>query len=106
LSIDEHTLFTIFGNNQTPPNIVDNLIEFVENFKNRYEYDIWGTYVDWDLFVIAGGSIVSSLLVQPPTENGSDVDLFFLKQDSQLFQIAVVRLQFFFTFICVQTNIE
>jgi hypothetical protein len=45
------------------------------------------------LFVIAGGSVVSSLLVHAPVLDASDVDLFFLKEDPQLFQRAVVRLR-------------
>lgn len=43
--------------------------------------------------MIAGGSILSSLLVQPPLKNGSDIDLFFLKENPRLFERAVVRLK-------------
>ena len=46
-------------------------------------------------FVIAGVSVVLSLLKQTSVEKGSDVDLFFLKNDSQLFEQAAVRNLFF-----------
>ncbi len=96
MSVDECHLFAIMGNNQTPPNIVNNLTQFIENYTCRYEYADWKMYVDWELFVIAGGSVLSSLLVQSPTRNGSDVDLFFLKENPRLFERAVVRLKIIF----------
>ena len=65
----------------------------IENFTDRYEFDHWKMDIDWDLFVIAGGSLLSSLLVQPPTKNGYDVDLFFLKENSRSFERAVVRVK-------------
>ncbi|CAF3862726.1 unnamed protein product, partial [Rotaria sp. Silwood1] len=89
LSVDECALFTIFGKNRVTPEIVTNLTQFLRNFTCRYEYDVWGNCIDWNLFVIAGGSIVSSLLVQPSTKKGSDVDLFFIKENSQPFERAV-----------------
>lgn len=98
MSIHECTLFNIFGNNQTTPEIVKNFVQFLQNFTSRYQYDVWGMYVDWNLFIIAGGSVISSLLVQPPTGNESDVDLFFLKENPRLFETAVVRLQTIFNF--------
>ena len=69
-----------------------NFQQFLLNFTARYEYDVWGTDVDWNLFVVAGGSVVLSLLTEPLLEKGSDVDLFFLKENAQLFKRAVVRL--------------
>jgi hypothetical protein len=87
-----NVLYLLFlEKNKTPANIVNTFTEFVGNFTSRYEYDIWGTYIDWDSFVIAGGSIVLSLLVRQVTTTGSDVDLFFLKEDAALFERAVVR---------------
>ncbi|CAF3664266.1 unnamed protein product [Rotaria socialis] len=49
--------------------------------------------MDWDLFIVAGGSVVSSLLVQPSTANSSDIDLFFLKQNPLLFKKAIDELE-------------
>ncbi|CAF2917643.1 unnamed protein product [Rotaria sp. Silwood2] len=72
-------LFKIWGSNQNIPNILINLNQFIENVTCRYEYDTWRPYIDWDIFVIAGGSIFSSLLVEPVTKNTSDIDLLFLK---------------------------
>jgi hypothetical protein len=69
-----------------------NFTQFLLNFTSRYEYDIWGVDVDWNLFIIAGGSVIRSLLAEAPLEKGSDVDLFFLKQNSELFKRAVVRI--------------
>jgi hypothetical protein len=66
LSVDEHHLFKVWGNNCAPPPIVMNFGQFLINFTDRYEYDIWGTDVDWDLFAIAGGSVVLSLLAEAP----------------------------------------
>ncbi|CAF1459703.1 unnamed protein product [Adineta steineri] len=89
LSVEEFTFFKILGNNQKIPEIVNNLNHFIQNFTYRYEYDVWGQYVDWNSFIIAGGSVVSSLLVHHLTRNGSDIDLFFLKENPQLFINAV-----------------
>ncbi|CAF1322536.1 unnamed protein product [Rotaria sp. Silwood1] len=69
------------------PNVVTNLNQFIENITCRYEYDIWGPYIDWDIFVIVGGSIVSSLLVESLTKNTSDIDLFFLKQNARILKL-------------------
>jgi hypothetical protein len=60
LSVDEHHLFKVWGNNCAPPPIVMNFGQFLINFTDRYEYDIW------DLFAIAGGSVVLSLLAEAP----------------------------------------
>lgn len=92
LSEEESTLFKSWGNNQSAPLIVTSVDKFIENLTNRYEYDIWGSCVDWDLFIIAGGSILLSLFVQPLAANASDIDLFFLKEHPRLFKDAVVRL--------------
>ncbi|CAF5160155.1 unnamed protein product, partial [Rotaria magnacalcarata] len=86
----------VWGNNQSPPKLVLNFDQFIKNLKSQYEYDIWGSYIDWNLFVIAGGSIVSCLLVQPFTGNTSDIDLFFLKENPRLFKNAVVRFYILF----------
>ena len=91
LSEEECELFTNFGNNKSTPQIVNSFVHFLENFISLYEYDIWGHYVNWDLFVIGGGSVICSLLMQPIPINGSDVDLFFLKQGVYLFREAAVR---------------
>ncbi|CAF1287202.1 unnamed protein product [Rotaria sordida] len=100
LNNEELMLFKIWGNNRTPPNIVTNLNQFIENLTSRYEYDLWGPYINWDTFVIAGGSVISSLLVEPLTEkNTSDIDLFFLQQNSRLFKTAVVSLTIALTLI-------
>ncbi|CAF4103243.1 unnamed protein product, partial [Adineta steineri] len=93
LSVEEYTFFKIFGNNQKIPEIDNNLNHFIQNFTCRYEYDVWGQYVDWNSFIIAGGSVVSSLLVHHSTRNGSDIDLFFLKENLQLFKNAVNELE-------------
>lgn len=78
------------GNHQLPPKIVNNYKEFLDNFIRRFEYDIWGSDVDWDLFIVAGGSVLSSLLAECPNSSGSDIDLFFIKENAQVFQRAVV----------------
>jgi hypothetical protein len=65
--------------------------QFQENFNARYQYEVWKNDIDWNSFVIAGGSVTLSLLKQTSLEKGSDVDLFFLKNDSKLFKEAVVR---------------
>ncbi|CAF3352705.1 unnamed protein product [Rotaria sp. Silwood2] len=89
LTIIENTLKHHATNlNQNISNIVINLNQFIENLTCRYEYDTWRPYIDWDIFVIAGGSIFSSLLVEPVTKNTSDIDLLFLKQNSRLFKTA------------------
>ncbi|CAF3768088.1 unnamed protein product [Rotaria sp. Silwood1] len=90
---EELMLFKIWGNNRTSPNIVTNLNQFIENLTCRYEYDIWGPYINWDTFIIAGGSVISSLLAEPLTKNTSDIDLFFLQQNSRLFKTAVNELE-------------
>ncbi|CAF2714353.1 unnamed protein product [Rotaria sp. Silwood2] len=88
LTNEESILFKIWDSNQNISNIVINLNQFIENLTCRYEYDTWRPYIDWDIFVIAGGSIFSSLLVEPVTKNTSDIDLLFLKQNSRLFKTA------------------
>ena len=88
---DERLLFTTWKTNIAPPQIVKDLNQFLRNFISRYEYDIWGPDIDWNLFLVAGGSIVSSLMVQVPKNQGSDVDLFFLEESPWLFGRAVVR---------------
>ena len=93
LSDDERALFTAWETNHTPPRIVTDLNDFVHNFISRYEYDIWGPDIDWNLFVIAGGSVLSSLIVEVPLNQGSDVDLFFVEENPWLFGRAVVRHQ-------------
>ncbi|CAF3928757.1 unnamed protein product [Adineta steineri] len=93
LSIDELALFKILGKNCSQPQIVINFAQFLRNFIDRYEYDIWTDAINWDLFVVAGGSVILSMLAQAPQEKGSDVDLFFLKQNSQLFKEAVDQLE-------------
>ncbi|CAF1239886.1 unnamed protein product [Rotaria sp. Silwood1] len=93
LKNEELMLFKIWGNNRTSPNIVTNLNQFIENLTCRYEYDIWGPYINWDTFIIAGGSVISSLLAEPLTKNTSDIDLFFLQQNSRLFKTAVNELE-------------
>ncbi|CAF4108146.1 unnamed protein product [Adineta steineri] len=92
LSIDELALFKVLGKNCSQPQIVTNFGQFLRNFIDRYEYDIWTDAINWDLFLVAGGSVILSMLTQAPQEKGSDVDLFFLKQNSQLFKEAVVRV--------------
>ncbi|CAF1450442.1 unnamed protein product [Adineta steineri] len=56
LSIDELALFKILGKNCSQPQIVINFAQFLGNFIDRYEYDIWTDAINWDLFVVAGGS--------------------------------------------------
>lgn len=74
------------------PKIVSTFVQFVQNFSRRYEYDVWGTCVDWDTFVVAGGSIVCSLLAHCPIIKSSDIDLFYLKENVQTFMSSVVRI--------------
>ncbi|CAF1475053.1 unnamed protein product [Adineta steineri] len=93
LSIDELALFKVLGKNCSQPQIVTNFAQFLRNFIDRYEYDFWTDAINWDLFVVAGGSVVLSMLAQAPQEKGSDVDLFFVKQNSQLFKEAVDQLE-------------
>ncbi|CAF1368428.1 unnamed protein product [Rotaria magnacalcarata] len=93
LSVDECTLFKTWGNNEFIPQIVKTFDQFTQNFIFRYEYDIWGGDIDWDSFIIAGGSIISCLIVQPSVGNTSDIDLFFLKQNPWLFKRAVDDLE-------------
>jgi hypothetical protein len=69
-----------------------NFKQFLLNFTTRYEYNIWGIDVDWNLFIIAGGSVIRSSLTEASLEKESDVDLFFLKQNCEVFNRAVVRL--------------
>lgn len=88
--MEELLLFTVLGNNQLVPKVVKNYQEFVNNLIFRFEYDVWGADVDWDSFIIAGGAILSSLLVEGSNDSGSDIDLFFIKGNAQLFQTAVV----------------
>ena len=70
-----------------------NFKDFIENFNRRYEYDEWKNYIDWDLFVIAGGSVLLSLIHEALEEKTSDIDLFFLKENQQPFKRAVVRVE-------------
>lgn len=91
LSDDERALFTVWQTNSVAPYFVTNFKQFLHNYSSRYEYDIWGTDIDWNLFVIAGGSVISSLLVNTSADQASDVDLFFIEGDANLFYRAVVR---------------
>jgi hypothetical protein len=91
LSDDERVLFTAWETNTTQPQIVKDLNQFLRNFFSRYEYDIWGPDIDWNLFVVAGDSILSSLMIQVPKKQASDVDLLFLEESPWLFGRAVVR---------------
>ena len=91
LSDDERALFTVWQTNYVAPYFVADLKQFLYNYSCRYEYDIWGSDIDWSLFVIAGGSVISSLLVKTSADQGSDIDLFFIEGDANLFQRAVVR---------------
>lgn len=90
LTIDEHLFFNVMGNNQRPPKIVNNYGEFLHNLIRRFEYDVWGSDVDWNLFIVAGGAVISSLFVEYPNGSQSDIDLFFLHEDMQTFERAVV----------------
>ncbi|CAF1159207.1 unnamed protein product [Rotaria sordida] len=75
LCVDERALFTIWGKNRTSPHIVINFTQFLQNF------------------TFAGGSVVLSLLMQAAAEKGSDVDLFFLKENPKMFRRAVNELE-------------
>ncbi|CAF1496933.1 unnamed protein product [Adineta steineri] len=66
---------------------------FVWKFANLWPTEPAIECINWDLFVVAGGSVVLSMLAQAPQEKGSDVDLFFLKQNSQVFKEAVDQLE-------------
>lgn len=90
MSDHEREFFTVWKTNSEAPNIVTSIEQFIWNYSCRYEYHIWGADVDWNLFVIAGGSVISSLLVEMRENEGSDVDLFFMEGDSHLFLNAVV----------------
>ncbi|CAF1196993.1 unnamed protein product [Adineta ricciae] len=91
LTVDERALFSVWGDNQISPKLVLNFEQFRENFNARYNYKFWETDIDWNLFVIAGGSVTLSLLKQTSLQKGSDVDLFFLKKGSKLFQQSVSK---------------
>ncbi len=97
LSNDERLLFTVFEANQQMPNIVNNFHQFIENFISRFHYNVWHEDIDWSLFIVAGGSVILSLLFEQPTKNSSDIDLFFLKNDVILFEDSVVRLNYALT---------
>ncbi|CAF1364317.1 unnamed protein product [Rotaria magnacalcarata] len=90
---EEYALFKTFGYNQSKPDIVNNFDQFLQNFTSRYDYHTWSTYIDWNLFIIAGGSVVLSLLARPLFQNTSDIDLFFLKESEHLFKISVDELE-------------
>jgi predicted nucleotidyltransferase len=81
----------VYGKNNVSPQVVMHLEEFVQNFNARYHYEVWQSDIDWNSFVIAGGSVLLSLLKETSLEKESDVDLFFMKNNSKLFQQAVVR---------------
>ena len=106
LCVDECTLFKIWGKNKYVPQIVTTFHQFIHNFNLRYEYDIWGSDIDWNSFVVAGGSVISSLLVKRSTEHTSDVDLFFLKEDIWLFKRAVVSFISLFFYLKSLNHLE
>ncbi|CAM4971320.1 unnamed protein product [Rotaria socialis] len=93
LSLEENGLFKVLGTNQSAPSIVSNFNQFLENFVSKYDYDLWKDLINWNLFIVAGGSFVSSLLVDHQKENTSDIDLFFLKEETHLFKKAVNQLE-------------
>ncbi|CAF3625967.1 unnamed protein product [Rotaria socialis] len=93
LSLEENGLFKVLGTNQSAPSIVSNFNQFLENFVSKYDYDLWKDLIDWNLFIVAGGSIVSSLLADHQKENTSDIDLFFFKEETHLFKKAVNQLE-------------
>ncbi|CAF3420621.1 unnamed protein product [Rotaria socialis] len=90
---EEYALFKTFGYNQSKPDIVNNFDQFLENFTSQYDYHTWSNYIDWNLFIIAGGSVVLSLLARPLFQNTSEIDLFFLKESEHLFKISVARFK-------------
>ncbi|CAF1364737.1 unnamed protein product [Adineta steineri] len=59
----------------------------------KWNQFVYGAFKLADLFVIAGGSVFSSLLFHHQTRTGSDIDLYFLKENSQLFVSAVNELE-------------
>ncbi|CAF1119893.1 unnamed protein product [Rotaria sordida] len=67
------------------------LIEVVQNITAAEQ--ICRSAIHLDLFVVAGGSVVLSLLMQAAAEKGSDVDLFFLKENPKMFRRAVNELE-------------
>ncbi|UJR13047.1 hypothetical protein I4U23_000073 [Adineta vaga] len=93
LTVEEHALFSVWGTNNVSPQLVMEFDEFRENCNARYQYEIWKNDIDWNSFVIAGGSVTLSLLKQTSLEKASDVDLFFLKSDPKLFKEAVNLLE-------------
>ena len=99
LTIEESEFFNIWGNNHTIPKLVVKREEFFRNLICRYEYDVWERFIDWNLFIMAGGSVVSSLLINATINDVSDIDLFFSKRKSSIIRKSNSKSQSIYTHI-------
>ncbi|CAF3640616.1 unnamed protein product [Rotaria socialis] len=79
LSFHELNFYKIYGNDlPTPPKIVRTFQEFKDNLINRFSFDKISSFIDFNQFILAGGSVLMSLLQNAASCIASDLDLFYI----------------------------
>ncbi|CAF4070262.1 unnamed protein product, partial [Rotaria magnacalcarata] len=79
LSFHELNFYKIYGNDlPTPPKIVRTFQEFKDNLINRFSFDKISSFIDFNQFILAGGSVLMCLLQNAEQCITSDLDLFYI----------------------------
>ncbi|CAF3627229.1 unnamed protein product [Rotaria sp. Silwood1] len=86
LSIHEQDFYKVYGNHApTPPELVETLEDFKNNLINRFRFDKISPFIDFNHFVLAGGSVLMCFLRNTSQFINSDLDFFYIGQDFKHF---------------------
>ncbi|CAF3348043.1 unnamed protein product [Rotaria sp. Silwood1] len=75
LSHHEHKFFNLYENDlPTPAEIVKTFQDFQNNFRDRFGFDQISPFIDFNQFILAGGSVLMFLLRNSIEAFYSDLD--------------------------------
>jgi hypothetical protein len=79
LSIYERDFFHLHGQiSPSPPEIVSSIQQFYANLMYRFSFAQIAQCIDFNVFNLAGGSVLVGLLSQTTTNMSSDLDFFYV----------------------------
>ncbi len=71
----------MYGDNApTPPELVTSLQQFTNNLMDRFSFHKINSFIDFSKFVLAGGSVLTYMIENPPHVISSDLDFFYVGQ--------------------------
>ncbi|CAF2077943.1 unnamed protein product [Rotaria magnacalcarata] len=84
MSLHEQNFYKLYGNDlPTPPEIVETIQEFNTNLINRFRFDKILPFIDFNHFLLAGGSVLMCFLRNNTQFINSDLDFFLYRTKFQ-----------------------